>query len=115
MDELKEITLADLSHSKWTDEDWERNANLKFVSGERCIVPARHPDNDDTWAVAIYEPTSWGDGHKLEYLVQSLKAKTWEEAEDFCSRIYVSGDFVRMRPKTDPTGGAGSGQDSGSP
>lgn len=80
--------------STWSEEDWERAGNPKLVPDEVSVVPIRHPDNDDTWSVGVYDPSSlavpgrlvWG-GHKLRGIFTRVRAKTFQEAQREADRL----------------------------
>lgn len=82
----------------WTEEDWARSCP-EFVLGEWGLFPIRHSDQDDTWAVGVYEPrrlagTTW-EGHRL--VMKLGKFETYEEGVRACGLLCVADRRVLMR------------------
>lgn len=78
------MTIINLDYGGWSREDWERSLP-KLTPGKVCVVPMRHPDNDDTWGVGIYDPYkiegTRGKGHRLRGMLKGVKVTTFGEAE----------------------------------
>lgn len=81
-----------LAAPPWTPEDWKRaTAFLPLPLDQVVIAPIRHPDNDNTWTVGVYEPVpSVQHGHKLRTWIS--KCETYEEAQKVVTFLYYDAE-----------------------
>jgi hypothetical protein len=83
----------------WTTEDWEKSVP-KFIPETITVAPIRHPDNDDSWCIGVYDPTEppLGIGHRLRGFLHNVHCKTYEEALQAASFLVVTPESIDVRP-----------------
>lgn len=81
--------------STWTDED-RAKANPTLQPGIN-VVSGRHPDDDDTWAVATYVPTADGTSHTLRDNFPFVKCATFEDAQRIAAMIDATDAGAKLR------------------
>ena len=99
------LSLRNRPKSKWVTKDWERAGSPNFQPGFRVtLVPVRHPENDDTWTVGIYDPIAGRSGqvcgHILRGCLLNVKSKSWPSINKVC-KLFVAPlhESVRLRKR----------------